>query len=494
MGVIAKSGSLRGRMLKQVFLKFSLVAILFAFVHSIHVSTADYEEIYAGPGGVPRPGWDSMVKPKLYSNYFSVAQFLFSGTTEDAYYGSDITEVFGPPQLTVESGEDIKSPLVSGDAADGYYFDGTDYWEELPNLSIFFNCKKEGNAILSLSIQTSLLLNEEGRETQSVNETIKFYFEKECYSSGYREGFSIGNQKGRVDDVVKHGVTQQRWIVESYYFLDKNPIVVTSDEHLTTFHTSISNPLYGNQFFFEPNVFVEDDEMIDVQVRGSAQSGGIATGMPETLVLLYDCIESGDTEISVNIDLGFYNPITFGFTKSCKADAEEDNEMPGTINVGSSRSDYAGIVSDSVTSLLWRTDSPTVEIGADEILTNFYVSTISGKTQQILKPIITINPPNAFRTTLSGNIRDGGVVTGSPQHFTLNYICDRVSEGSVIVSIKMPHSKTVEFAFTKKCKPLKRHTDNVWTANQLLVAFVLCFFAIVVSAYILYKKKNAAQK
>ena len=37
------------------------------------MSTADYEEIYSGPGGVPRPGWDSMVKPTLYSNYYSVA-------------------------------------------------------------------------------------------------------------------------------------------------------------------------------------------------------------------------------------------------------------------------------------------------------------------------------------------------------------------------------------------------------------------------------------
>ena len=50
---------------------------------------------------------------------------MFSGTTEDAYYGSDITEVFGPPQVTVESGEDIVDPLVYGDASDGYYFDGT---------------------------------------------------------------------------------------------------------------------------------------------------------------------------------------------------------------------------------------------------------------------------------------------------------------------------------------------------------------------------------
>merc|ERR1712137_37474 len=133
------------RGMRQVLL-FCFIAIFVCLVHSIHVSTADYEEIYAGPGGVPRPGWDSMVKPTLYSNYYSVAMFLFSGTTEDAYYGSDITEVFGPPQVTVESGEDIVDPLVYGDASDGYYFDGTGYWEELPQLSIFFNCKKEGNA------------------------------------------------------------------------------------------------------------------------------------------------------------------------------------------------------------------------------------------------------------------------------------------------------------------------------------------------------------
>lgn len=131
--------------------------------------------------------------------------------------------------------------------------------------------------------------------------------------------------------------------------------------------------------------------------------------------------------------------------------------MPGLINVGSSRNDYAGIVRESITSIFWDIDSPTVEIGVDEISTDFYVSTLSGKTQEILKPVVTINPPTAFHVTLSGNKRDGGLVTGSPQHFTINYICDRVSEGTVFVTIKVPHSKSVEFSYIKKCSKFLLH-------------------------------------
>ena len=82
-----------------------------------------------------------------------------------------------------------------------------------------------------------------------VNETIVFYMSKQCHTVGYREGFAIGNAPGRTDDVVRHGVVQRKWIVESYDLLDKEPIVVSSEEHMTVFHISISNPLYGNQIF-----------------------------------------------------------------------------------------------------------------------------------------------------------------------------------------------------------------------------------------------------
>lgn len=163
--------------------------------------------------------------------------------------------------------------------------------------------------------------------------------------------------------------------------------------------------------------------------------------------------------------------------------------MPGLLNIGTSRQDFSGVVENSQTSLFWQVNRPEVEIPVEEIATNFYVSTSSGKMQEILKPIVTVNPPTAFTVTLSGNMRDGGVVSGSPQHFTVNYICDRVSTGTVIITIKMPNAKTVEYSYIKQCssyfyhyvhnyiqyinlflilEALKRHTDQVWTANQLL--------------------------
>lgn len=471
----------------------SISIVLFVFivsVQSIHISTPDFETIYSGPGGVPTPGWDTLVDPVLYTNHMSVAQFLIAETQEDSYYYASIQEVFGPPIIKVESGKDVVDPMLFGIAADGYFFDGTSYWEELPDLNVYFNCQKEGRAVVSIMIMSTLLFTDEG-PSQSINETITFYFEKDCYSSGNREGFSIGYGDGRTDDVVRHGVTQQRWVVESYYYLDKNPIIVDEDEHMSVFHVSISSPLYGNQFFYEPSVFIEDDEVLEVTLRGNAQSGGVATSMAETLVLVYDCIGDGSTEVTVNIPLGFFGTVQFGFSKVCTPPGIQETEMPGLINVGTSRSDYAGVVSNSITSLFWQVGQPTVEIPADEIATNFYVSTTSGKVQELLKPIVTVNPPSAFPITLSGNIRDGGVVTGSPQHFTVNYLCDRVADATIVVTLKMPNAKTVEYSYTKQCKALRRHHDQVWTANQLLITFILCTVAVVVSAYILYRKKQS---
>lgn len=125
--------------------------------------------------------------------------------------------------------------------------------------------------------------------------------------------------------------------------------------------------------------------------------------------------------------------------------------MPGVINVGSSRSDYSGIVHESITSLFWKKGSPSVEIPADEIVSTFFVSTVSGKSQDIMTPVVTLNPPTALSVTVTGNLRDGGTVTGSPQYFTINYICERNTEAKITIAIKVPHSTTVEYEYIKQC-------------------------------------------
>lgn len=55
-----------------------VIGLLITVVHAIHISTPGYEVIYSGPGGVPTPGWDTLVDPVFYSNYLSVAQVCFS--------------------------------------------------------------------------------------------------------------------------------------------------------------------------------------------------------------------------------------------------------------------------------------------------------------------------------------------------------------------------------------------------------------------------------
>ena len=51
-----------------------MTSLLLVETHGIHISTPDYETIYSGPGGVPSPGWDTVVNPFLYTSHQSVAQ------------------------------------------------------------------------------------------------------------------------------------------------------------------------------------------------------------------------------------------------------------------------------------------------------------------------------------------------------------------------------------------------------------------------------------
>jgi len=293
--------------------------------------------------------------------------------------------------------------------------------------------------------------------------------------------------------VIKHGVVQHRWAMESYEAVDREPVIMDSEEHQTVFHILMSAAGYGNQYFYPPTYVVEDDDMVDIQLRSEAIYGGVATSaVPHTLVVYYDCLASGDTEITISIDLGFYGVLQFGFTKVCALKGEEETGMPGQINVGMSRSNYAGIVTNSLTSPDWTVHNPTVQIPADQLKTTFYVSTVSGKNQEILKPLVTVDPPNAFRTALSGTIRDGGVVTGSPHFFNVNYLCDRVATGVVTISLKMPHAKTVEFSYIKECKAIKFHEGHYWTANQLLLLLLLSC-GLLACGFVYYRKQRATQ-
>ena len=134
-------------------------------------------------------------------------------------------------------------------------------------------------------------------------------------------------------------------------------------------------------------------------------------------------------------------------------DEEEENKLveSGLINVGTTRSHYSNVIENNIPSVDWRAEESLINVSKDELTSIFYISTASGKEQPFLKPIVSVNPPNAFQITVTGPARNGGIATGNPQRLIINYICDRVSEAEVIVSIKLPGYETVEFGFNKQC-------------------------------------------
>ena len=136
---------------------------------------------------------------------------------------------------------------------------------------------------------------------------------------------------------------------------------------------------------------------------------------------------------------------------------EDENLAPihpnpsGVINIGVSRSDFSNVVENSYTSPDWFSEEPKVIVGTDDLSSIFYISTLSGKEQPFLAPHVTVYPPTAFQVTLSGPVRDGGIASGYPQRFVVNYICEKVSEGRVVVTIQLPGFTTIEYGYTKKC-------------------------------------------
>jgi hypothetical protein len=117
-------------------------------------------------------------------------------------------------------------------------------------------------------INSTVIHNVNGA-SQSNTETIRFYLHKECYNPGsykqfdifrwpiltiqqfpgFREGFMISKKANTLGDVVKHGIVQSIWSLDSGMYLYNEAVEVPEDEHISTFYISISNPDYGNQYY-----------------------------------------------------------------------------------------------------------------------------------------------------------------------------------------------------------------------------------------------------
>jgi len=290
--------------------------LLTSFVQSICITTANFDDMTVHSGiGEPELGWGSPNDPNFFSNDISVAQFTIRAgtrTNECGFYGSSGDEFFSAPKLSIIQGEDVIDPVVFGPAAHGYFFDSSSYWEEVPQLIVHFNCQKTGQAILSFTIDTIVLDNPEDT-TKTIKETLTFYFGKTCETNnGYIAGFFIG--KDDIGDVVSNGVVQSNWMLNE---LHDFPMVISQEERLSVFRILMSSQTHGNQFFYTPEIFVGNDDLVEVQVRGAA-NGGIATIQANQLVLFYNCIEKGETAITVSIFLGtLFGTLRFGFTKVC---------------------------------------------------------------------------------------------------------------------------------------------------------------------------------
>merc|ERR1712063_234928 len=96
--------------------------------------------------------------------------------------------------------------------------------------------------------------------------------------------------------------------------------------------------------------------------------------------------------------------------------------------------------------------------------TTFYISaTEEGENAAFLPPIVSISPPGSMRATISGNARNGDVVDyANPQSFVVHYLCDRIAESTVTISLHQPIGRTIDFSFTKQCSRLTRYTNEYY--------------------------------
>jgi hypothetical protein len=415
-------------------------------------------------------------------------------------------ESFSPPIVSIVGVKTPQDALFPEDDVLGVELDGDSLFVDLYReedeeyafeLAVLYKCYKDGKRDIRVTIPFS-----------QVDQLDDFFYEanvtitwtKVCVANKPRVGLSIVTESN--DPVVIDGGVTEGWDPAS------PSVLIGLHEDTSRFFIGVSD---GSQTYSKPTVVVSEP-FLKVDLRGDASTSNIIEfdeyntyddgGQFQMLEAIFTCLTTGIADVTITYELAPFLPVSFAFKKNCGGSAPTGFDVSTSGVLGAE----ADVVTDAVALEAWNPETHTAVVPISEASSIFWVrlssstdpvstsiSSSGGGTPLVANRVIATVSPSIFRPTIISELDNGGTISTAPKQLEVVYNCRKKGTAEVVVTIVLPRSQMVEWAWEKECGArIIAREGNVWTADQMLTLFsmsAVTIIGLIVFTWLRYKKQ-----
>lgn len=367
---------------------------------------------------------DGLVTFQYHPDYFTAFEMP---KTFVAFFKATSNTTIHVIDVLVKSHNSTCSPYLDYDSNKLIDKDG---W----NFSITFNCSKEGNAYIYVSLAL------EG------SDDLQFAFTKKLGSEriGLHIGTAVEHNYG-INDVVDHGKATLRWHPESHSAFFLSWIMDA------TFYLTLLDE-YTPHKIEDIKTISETDACTPYIQSELPDDGLLYYNVSSKFTLHFNCTARTREIIRITIHLKDFPPITYMMTKILGGSRRY-------FDVGTEPENY-NVVFDGIATPFWLIDDPLngAVIDGKENRTNFYL-TMSSSTQNqsyaAPRLFFSNSKDGVMNPVLSGPSMKGGKAyhggSEKDNYFSIDYNCKHLGYSNVSVLIDVYPYDPIQYRWKKIC-------------------------------------------
>lgn len=313
--------------------------------------------------------------------------------------------------------------------------------------------------------------------------TIIWAFEKVCSQMEAVEGVSIaglnlGTEHG-LSDMIVDGITTSDFR-NAFNQIEENTKQLTqygADMDSVTFYLTAASTVELRQPVMTIARTLSQDflHVANPAVSGPVtRSNKISKGQELSLTLTFNCVRTGQSDISVEIPIKPKGSLQFVVQKSCvvAADQVQDTSsiknlapIPG-LNMGTARG-AANVIRDGIPQSKWHWETKVIDLHMVLPTTPFLTLFLTKNASKTAAPDVRIGSPELISTLavshpdISGRASDGDIVTvDSHSSITITFHC--FQQGTTLFNLEVPllpmaidemapRPEPIKISFLKEC-------------------------------------------
>lgn len=339
------------------------------------------------------------------------------------------------------------------------------------SLTVQYTCLQAGSTAITLGIKAL-----EQPDLSMIWTFNKKCSEREAVEGVAINGLNIGTERG-LADVVSDGITTEDFR-NAFSQTEENTKQLTQfgpDVDSVTFYVSSSQSTVGLKKPIMTIARTLSNDFLHIADPAAAGSivraNEIKQGQDYELKLVFNCVRSGSSDISVQIPLKPSGALQFVVQKTCTVQGAKEmrdahlDPIPG-LNMGTARG-AANILRDGIPQSKWHWETKVIDLHMILDTTPFITLFLTKNASKTGAADIRLGAPELISTLavsqpdISGRASSGGVVTvDSHQSITITFHC--FEKGTTLFNLEMPilpmsveemapRDEPIKISFLKEC-------------------------------------------